>query len=116
MTPVPQWLPARRGRIQACAGNVLAEAAATVRGGREEPLSTTSLRIRDPRISAERLPVAETVRQLSHALMAARHGRTSDDASLLLVEYKGPPDDDELAINLVQSRQPGDRPPQHAET
>ncbi|MGZ4521510.1 MAG: hypothetical protein ACXVXW_14015 [Mycobacteriaceae bacterium] len=48
--------------------------------------------------------------------MAARHGRTSDDASPLLVEYKGPPDDDELAINLVQSRQPGDRPPQHAET
>lgn len=59
--------------------------------------------------SAQRLPVAETVRQLSHALMAARRGRTSDDASLLLFEYKGPPDDDELAINLAQSRQPGNR-------
>lgn len=54
--------------------------------------------------SAERRLVAETVRQLSHALMAARQGRTSDDASLLLIEYKGPPRDDELAANREQTR------------
>jgi hypothetical protein len=40
--------------------------------------------------SAEGLPAVETVRPLSHALMAARQGRTSDDASLLLLEWKGP--------------------------
>jgi serine phosphatase RsbU (regulator of sigma subunit) len=51
------------------------------------------------RSTAERLPTAEAVRQLSHALMAARDGRTSDDASLVLLEWKGAPDDDELAQN-----------------
>jgi serine phosphatase RsbU (regulator of sigma subunit) len=35
--------------------------------------------------SAEGLPASETVRRLSHALMTARLGRTSDDASLLLL-------------------------------
>jgi Stage II sporulation protein E (SpoIIE) len=44
-----------------------------------------------------RLPPAETVRLLSHALLKGRGGRTSDDASLLMVEWNGPPDDDELA-------------------
>jgi hypothetical protein len=52
--------------------------------------------------SAEALPAVETVRRLSHALMAARHGRTSDDASLLLVEWKGPPPD-ELSPDLPES-------------
>ncbi len=47
--------------------------------------------------TADELAAAETVRRLSHALMAARNGRTSDDASLLLLEWKGPPRDDELA-------------------
>jgi hypothetical protein len=56
--------------------------------------------------SAAQLPVAETVRRLSHALMAARAGRTSDDASLLLIEYKGPPRDDELAVNLAEVHRP----------
>jgi serine phosphatase RsbU (regulator of sigma subunit) len=51
------------------------------------------------RSTAERLPTAEAVRQLSHALMAARDGRTTDDASLVLLEWKGTPDDDELAQN-----------------
>jgi len=58
--------------------------------------------------SAQRLSAAETVRQLSHALMAARQGRTSDDASLLLVEWKGPPPDDELSPYLPESTPTGD--------
>ncbi len=48
-----------------------------------------------------RLPVAETVRLLSHALLRGRGGRTSDDASLLMVEWSGPPRDDELARDRV---------------
>lgn len=59
--------------------------------------------------SLDRLPVAESVRRLSHALMAARYGRTSDDASLLLIEYKGPPRDDELAANLAETLRAGQR-------
>jgi hypothetical protein len=47
------------------------------------------------------LPVAETVRLLSHALLRGRGGRTSDDASLLMVEWSGPPRDDELARNRL---------------
>jgi hypothetical protein len=46
------------------------------------------------------LPPAETVRLLSHALLKGRGGRTSDDASLLMVEWNGPPDDDELARGI----------------
>lgn len=63
--------------------------------------------------SAERLPAAETARRLSHALMAARYGRTSDDASLLLIEYKGPPRDDELATDVPKAGPtgPGNVPP-----
>ena len=53
------------------------------------------------------LPVAETVRLLSHALLRGRGGRTSDDASLLMVEWSGPPRDDELARNLVGAVPPG---------
>jgi hypothetical protein len=34
-------------------------------------------------------PVQETVRRLSHALMAARGGSTSDDATLFLLEWRG---------------------------
>jgi Stage II sporulation protein E (SpoIIE) len=57
--------------------------------------------------SGQRLPAGEAVRQLSHALMAARHGRTSDDASLLLVEWKGPPPGDELSPDLPESTPTG---------
>lgn len=53
--------------------------------------------------TTEGLSAAETVRRLSHALMDARQGRTSDDASLLLVEWKGPPRDDELARNIPEA-------------
>jgi serine phosphatase RsbU (regulator of sigma subunit) len=49
--------------------------------------------------TTEGLAAFETVRRLSHALMAARRGRTSDDASLLLIEWKAPPRDDELAAD-----------------
>jgi serine phosphatase RsbU (regulator of sigma subunit) len=54
--------------------------------------------------TTEGLAAAETVRRLSHALMAARRGRTSDDASLLLVEWKCPPRDDELAPDIPEAR------------
>ena len=50
---------------------------------------------------------AETVRRLSHALMAARSGRTSDDASLLLLEWKGPPREDELDRNIPEATPAG---------
>jgi hypothetical protein len=56
--------------------------------------------------SAEGLPASETVRRLSHALMEARQGRTSDDASLLLLEWKGPPPEDELSPNLPEAVPP----------
>lgn len=56
--------------------------------------------------SAKGLSAAETVRQLSHALTAARSGRTSDDASLLLVEWKGPPPPDELSPDLPEAVPP----------
>jgi serine phosphatase RsbU (regulator of sigma subunit) len=52
--------------------------------------------------------VAETVRLLSHSLMDARGNRTSDDASLLLVEWRGPPRDDELARGIIGGLPPGD--------
>jgi len=54
----------------------------------------------------EGLPAAESVRRLSHALMAARPGRTSDDASLLLLEWKAPPRDDELDPDIPEARPP----------
>ena len=49
------------------------------------------------------LPAAETVRLLSHELLQGRGGRTSDDASLLMVEWTGPPRDDELARGMVDA-------------
>ncbi len=53
--------------------------------------------------TAEELSAPETVRRLSHALMAARAGPTSGDASLLLVEWKSPPRDDELAPDIPEA-------------
>jgi serine phosphatase RsbU (regulator of sigma subunit) len=58
--------------------------------------------------SAQQLSATETVRRLSHALMAARQGRTSDDASLLLVEWKGPPAADELSPDIPGSTPTGE--------
>ncbi|MBF9066563.1 hypothetical protein [Streptacidiphilus fuscans] len=34
--------------------------------------------------------LAATTRALSHALKAARGGRTSDDATIFLIEWRGP--------------------------
>jgi serine phosphatase RsbU (regulator of sigma subunit) len=59
------------------------------------------------RTSYQQVSVPETVRLLSHALMDARGGRTSDDASLVLVEWGGPPRDDELARGIVGGLPPG---------
>jgi hypothetical protein len=41
--------------------------------------------------------------------MAARGGRTSDDASLLLVEWKRPPRDDELDPDIPESTPTGEQ-------
>jgi hypothetical protein len=57
--------------------------------------------------TTEGLAAPETVRRLSHALMAARAGRTSDDATLLLVEWKRPPRDDELAPDIPEATPTG---------
>jgi len=51
--------------------------------------------------TVDQVSVAETVRLLSHTLMDARGGRTTDDASLLLVEWRGQPRDDELARGII---------------
>ncbi len=53
------------------------------------------------------LPPAETVRLLSHELLTGRGGRTTDDASLLMVEWKGPPRDDELARGIPDTMTSG---------
>lgn len=55
-------------------------------------------RLRDlvERAGAEGGSVQETVRRLSRALMRGRGGRTSDDATLLLVEWTGPGGEEEL--------------------
>lgn len=47
------------------------------------------LRLLVEQTSVEQVSVSETVRLLSHTLMDARGGRTSDDASLLMVEWRG---------------------------
>ena len=47
------------------------------------------------------------MRRLSHALMAARSDRTSDDASLLLLEWKCPPRDDELDRDIPEATPTG---------
>jgi serine phosphatase RsbU (regulator of sigma subunit) len=62
-------------------------------------------RLRDmvEQTTAADLNCAETVRQLSHALMSARSGRTSDDASLLLLEWKRPPRADELDRDIPEA-------------
>jgi hypothetical protein len=44
-------------------------------------------------------PVQETVRRLSHALMRARGGATSDDATLFLLEWRNEPADHLARIN-----------------
>ncbi|MFW3172851.1 SpoIIE family protein phosphatase [Geodermatophilus sp. CPCC 206100] len=66
-------------------------------------------RLRDliEQTTAADLTCAETVRRLSHALMAARSGRTSDDASLLLLEWKGPARNDELDRDIPEATPTG---------
>jgi serine phosphatase RsbU (regulator of sigma subunit) len=66
-------------------------------------------RLRDliEQTTAADLNCAESVRRLSHALMAARSGRTSDDASLLLVEWKRPPREDELDRDIPEATPTG---------
>ncbi|MGY1804420.1 PP2C family protein-serine/threonine phosphatase [Blastococcus sp. SYSU D00922] len=61
--------------------------------------------------TAEGLRAPETIRRLSHALMDARLGRTSDDASLLLVEWKQPPHDDELSPDIPEARPTSEQEP-----
>jgi serine phosphatase RsbU (regulator of sigma subunit) len=76
----------------------------------EDGLQFGEARLRElvEQTTADQLSVAETVRLLSHTLMEARGGRTSDDASLLLVEWRGPPRDDELARGIIGGLPAGD--------
>ena len=76
----------------------------------EDGLQFGEARLRElvEQTTADQLSVAETVRLLSHTLMEARGGRTSDDASLLLVEWRGPPQDDELARGIIGGLPAGD--------
>jgi serine phosphatase RsbU (regulator of sigma subunit) len=74
-----------------------------------EQFGEARLRATIEQTTAEGLPATESVRRLSHALMAARQGRTSDDATLLLVEWRGPPRDDELDPGIPEAR-----PTEHA--
>ncbi|MCV2488139.1 serine/threonine-protein phosphatase [Geodermatophilus sp. YIM 151500] len=76
--------------------------------GHGEQFGEARLREALEKTAAEQRSAAETVRRLSHALVDARRGRTSDDASLLLVQWKGPPRDDELARDVPESRPTGD--------
>ncbi|MCZ2815099.1 PP2C family protein-serine/threonine phosphatase [Modestobacter sp. VKM Ac-2984] len=48
------------------------------------------------RAGAEGINTPETIRRLSRALMSGRDGKTSDDTTLLLVEWTGPGGEDEL--------------------
>ncbi|HEY8685135.1 MAG TPA: SpoIIE family protein phosphatase, partial [Chloroflexota bacterium] len=57
----------------------------------------TRLRLLIERVSEDEGSVQETVRLLSRALMLERGGVTSDDATLLLLEWRGGTVDD-LAI------------------
>lgn len=65
-----------------------------------EQFGETRLRAMVEQMVDQELAPAEVVRRLSHALKEARHGRTSDDASLLLVQWHGPPQDEELARRI----------------
>ena len=58
------------------------------RDGGEE-FGETRLRDLIERASHDAGPVQETVRRLSHALMIERGGVTTDDATLLLLEWRG---------------------------
>lgn len=53
------------------------------------------------RAGAEGGTVQETVRRLSAALLRARADRTSDDATLLLVQWNGSADEDELSRSAL---------------
>lgn len=57
-----------------------------------------AVRLRDfvDRASSQGASVPETVRRLSRSLMQARGGQTSDDATLLMVQWTGPPGDEDL--------------------
>ena len=49
-------------------------------------------------------PVQETVRRLSHALMRARGGATSDDATLFLLEWRNHPADHLASLSTPSGR------------
>lgn len=72
-----------------------------------EQFGEARLRATIEQTTAEGLSATESVRRLSHALVAARRGRTSDDATLLLVEWRGPPRDDELDPGIPEARPTG---------
>ena len=102
-TPVVQTAQLRPGdRVLFFTDGVVEERLA---GG--EQFGEDRLRSLIERTTAADLTCAESVRRLSHALMAARSGRTSDDASLLLLEWKGPPWDDELDRGIPEATPTG---------
>ncbi len=60
------------------------------------------------RVEADRVPVQESVRRLSRILMLERHGRTTDDSTLLMLEWTGPSADD---FGHPDERTDDDQPP-----
>jgi serine phosphatase RsbU (regulator of sigma subunit) len=53
------------------------------------------------RVEQDGGPVAHTVRRLSHALMRARGGQTTDDATLFLLEWRNEPTEHLTRLEVV---------------
>lgn len=68
-----------------------------------EEFGETRLRDLVERAGHDGGPVQETVRRLSHALMLERGGVTSDDATLLLLEWRGGTADHLAIVNEQRS-------------
>ncbi len=74
-----------------------------IRGGAE--FGDTRMREVIERIEADGVPVQESVRRMSRLLMLERGGATTDDSTLLMIEWRGAPVDD--LAQIVRTPGPG---------